>query len=104
MARRERTPVPKGYWTIWSTVALDLVGFGIIVPILGRYAERFGDHKPARTTVQVSALPKGGAVEIDLIDTAGDQPAIGDPIAIREDHRQAIACRKRHYQIAIFLN
>jgi multidrug resistance protein len=34
--------VPKGYWTIWSTVALDLVGFGIIVPILGRYAERFG--------------------------------------------------------------
>jgi len=42
VARRERTPVPKGYWTIWSTVALDLVGFGIIVPILGRYAERFG--------------------------------------------------------------
>jgi DHA1 family tetracycline resistance protein-like MFS transporter len=34
--------VPKGYWTIWTTVALDLVGFGIIVPILGRYAERFG--------------------------------------------------------------
>lgn len=31
------------------------------------YAERFGDHKPARTTVQVAALPKGGAVEIDLI-------------------------------------
>ena len=34
--------MPKGYWTIWTTVALDLVGFGIIVPILGRYAERFG--------------------------------------------------------------
>jgi multidrug resistance protein len=33
---------PKGYWTIWTTVALDLVGFGIVVPILGRYAERFG--------------------------------------------------------------
>jgi len=31
------------------------------------YAERFGDHKPARTTVQVAALPKGSAVEIDLI-------------------------------------
>jgi DHA1 family tetracycline resistance protein-like MFS transporter len=28
--------------TLWTTVALDLVGFGIIVPILGRYAERFG--------------------------------------------------------------
>src|SRR3954451_5719744 len=42
VARRERTPVPKGYWTIWSTVALDLVGFGIIVPTLGRYAKPFG--------------------------------------------------------------
>jgi 2-iminobutanoate/2-iminopropanoate deaminase len=31
------------------------------------YAEYFGDHKPARTTVAVSALPKGGAVEIDLV-------------------------------------
>ncbi|MBM3730440.1 MAG: MFS transporter [Actinobacteria bacterium] len=33
---------PKGFWTIWSTVALDMVGFGMVVPILGRYAERFG--------------------------------------------------------------
>ncbi len=40
--RGERTPFPKGYWTIWTTVALDLVGFGIVVPILGIYAERFG--------------------------------------------------------------
>jgi 2-iminobutanoate/2-iminopropanoate deaminase len=35
------------------------------------YAQYFGDHKPARTTVQVSALPKGGAIEIDLIAVAG---------------------------------
>lgn len=40
--KRSRTPVPAGYWTLWTTVALDLVGFGIVVPILGRYAERFG--------------------------------------------------------------
>jgi DHA1 family tetracycline resistance protein-like MFS transporter len=40
--RRERAPLPKGYWTIWTTVALDLIGFGIVVPILGVYAERFG--------------------------------------------------------------
>ena len=33
---------PAGFWVIWTTVALDLVGFGIVVPILGRYAERFG--------------------------------------------------------------
>ena len=31
------------------------------------YAEAMGDHRPARTTVQVSALPKGGLVEIDLV-------------------------------------
>ncbi|MEO6259339.1 MAG: Rid family hydrolase, partial [Thermoanaerobaculia bacterium] len=31
------------------------------------YAEVFGEHKPARTTVQVAALPKGSAIEIDLI-------------------------------------
>lgn len=46
MARGEknvtREPLPKGFVTIWITVALDLVGFGIVVPILGRYAERFG--------------------------------------------------------------
>jgi 2-iminobutanoate/2-iminopropanoate deaminase len=34
------------------------------------YAEYFGDHKPARTTVEVAALPKGGLVEIDLVALA----------------------------------
>ena len=40
--RADRAPLPQGFWTIWTTVALDLVGFGIVVPILGRYAERYG--------------------------------------------------------------
>lgn len=34
------------------------------------YASYFGDHKPARTTIQASALPKGAQVEIDLIAAA----------------------------------
>jgi multidrug resistance protein len=42
VSERRREPIPAGYWTLWTTVALDLVGFGIVVPILGRYAERFG--------------------------------------------------------------
>jgi MFS family permease len=46
MVRRDKTatrePLPQGFFTIWLTVALDLVGFGIVVPILGRYAERYG--------------------------------------------------------------
>ena len=33
----------------------------------GIYAEYFGDHKPARTTVQVAGLPKGAVLEIDLV-------------------------------------
>ncbi len=31
------------------------------------YARRFGNHRPARSTVAVAELPKGAAVEIDLI-------------------------------------
>ena len=30
------------------------------------YADFFGDHKPARSCVEVSALPKGGLVEIEF--------------------------------------
>lgn len=31
------------------------------------YAEYFGDHRPARSTVEVSKLPKGAQIEIDLV-------------------------------------
>lgn len=31
------------------------------------YARHFGSHKPARSTVAVAALPRGGRVEIDAI-------------------------------------
>ncbi len=37
-----RQPLPPGFGTIWTTVALDLVGFGIVLPILPLYAEDFG--------------------------------------------------------------
>lgn len=30
-------------------------------------AEEFGDHKPARSTVEVSALPKHALIEMDII-------------------------------------
>ena len=33
------------------------------------YAQAFGDHKPARSTVAVSALPRGVRIEIDVIAT-----------------------------------
>lgn len=31
------------------------------------YGEAMGDHRPARSTVQVAALPKDAKVEIDLV-------------------------------------
>lgn len=31
------------------------------------FARRFGDHRPARSTVQVAALPTGARVEIEAI-------------------------------------
>lgn len=31
------------------------------------YARYFGEHRPARSTVQVAALPRGARVEIDAI-------------------------------------
>jgi len=47
-----------------TVYVVDLANFQTLN---GIYAERFGEHKPARTTVQVSALPKGSLLEIDLV-------------------------------------
>ncbi len=33
---------PRGFWTVWTAVAADLLGFGIIIPLLPLYAERYG--------------------------------------------------------------
>jgi 2-iminobutanoate/2-iminopropanoate deaminase len=41
----------------------DLGQFGAINEV---YAEAFGDHAPARSTVQVAALPLGAEVEIEV--------------------------------------
>ena len=48
-----------------ATVYLsDLGNFQALNSIYGEY---FGDHKPARSTVGVAQLPRGAAVEIDLV-------------------------------------
>ena len=44
------------------------------------YATYFGENPPARSTVAVSALPKGAKVEIEVIAMAGDRPT-ADKIA-----------------------
>jgi 2-iminobutanoate/2-iminopropanoate deaminase len=47
--------------TVYLTNLTDFQTLNLI------YAEYFGDHKPARSTVGVAQLPKGATVEIDVI-------------------------------------
>ena len=48
-----------------ATVFLkDMADFPKVNPI---YAEAFGDHKPARSTVAVAGLPLGALIEIEVI-------------------------------------
>ena len=47
-----------------SVFVVDLADFP---KLNGIYAEVMGDHRPARSTVQVAALPKAALVEIDFV-------------------------------------
>ena len=43
---------------------MDMNDFAAINEV---YAEMFGEHKPARSCVQVAKLPKGASIEIEVI-------------------------------------
>jgi DHA1 family tetracycline resistance protein-like MFS transporter len=77
--RAERRPLPPGFATIWSTVALDLVGFGIILPILAIYGERFG-ASPTTLGLVVSSFSLAQFVFSPLLgrlsDRVGRRPVI----------------------------
>jgi 2-iminobutanoate/2-iminopropanoate deaminase len=47
-----------------SIFLADIEDFGVVNEVYGRY---FGEHPPARSTVQVAGLPKGFRVEIEVI-------------------------------------
>ena len=56
-----------------TTVFLaDMAEFGAMNEVYARY---FGDHKPARSTVQAAALPRGARVEIECIALVGQAGA-----------------------------
>jgi 2-iminobutanoate/2-iminopropanoate deaminase len=48
-----------------------LANMGDFPEMNAEYARHFGDHRPARATVEVSALPKNVLVEIDAIALTG---------------------------------
>ena len=86
----ERQPLPKGFGTIWTTVAVDLIGFGIVLPILPQYAERFG----ATATViglLVASYSLAQLVFAPVLGTAlGPDRAQAGPhhLPVRHGHRQ----------------
>lgn len=47
-----------------SIFVTDLANFGTLNEL---YGEAMGDHRPARSTIQVAALPKNVDVEIDMV-------------------------------------
>src|SRR5580698_151305 len=77
--RSARPPLPPGFGIIWTTVALDLVGFGIVLPVLPLYARRY--HASAATAgalvaafslAQLLASPLWGRVS----DRVGRKPVL----------------------------
>ena len=47
----------------------DMKDFGVVNVL---YAEAFGEHKPARSTVAVKTLPKDALIEMDVIALVND--------------------------------
>jgi MFS transporter, DHA1 family, tetracycline resistance protein len=37
-----REPLPAGFWVVWTTVVIDLIGFGIAIPVLNPFARELG--------------------------------------------------------------
>jgi MFS transporter, DHA1 family, tetracycline resistance protein len=77
--RSPRPPLPRGFGTIWTTVALDLVGFGIVLPVLPLYARRYhasaftaGALVAAFSLAQLLASPVWGRVS----DRIGRKPVL----------------------------
>jgi 2-iminobutanoate/2-iminopropanoate deaminase len=51
-------------------VTIYLVDLGHFMTVNRLYEDAFGAHKPARSTVQVAALPRGVQIEIDVVALA----------------------------------
>ncbi|MBC2711587.1 MAG: RidA family protein [Desulfosarcina sp.] len=54
-----------------TAVEVFLTDMGKFLDFNAIYAEYFSDHRPARAAIEVSALPKGGCVEIKCTALVG---------------------------------
>src|SRR5258706_16212952 len=76
---RTRRPLPPGFGVIWTTVALDLIGFGILFPVLARYARDAG-ASPATAGALVASFSVAqlvcSPITGRLSDRVGRKPGI----------------------------
>src|SRR5438067_9423249 len=76
---RTRAPLPPGFGVIWTTVALDLIGFGILFPVLARFARDAG-ASPATAGALVASFSVAQLVCSPLTgrlsDRVGRKPVI----------------------------
>jgi multidrug resistance protein len=77
--RAPRAALPPGFGAIWVTVAIDLVGFGIVLPVLPLYARRYhaspavaGSLVAAFSLAQLVMSPVWGRVS----DRIGRKPVL----------------------------
>jgi 2-iminobutanoate/2-iminopropanoate deaminase len=49
-----------------AKLTIYLVDLGVFAEVNRVYEEAMGGHRPARTTIQIAALPAGGSVEIEV--------------------------------------
>lgn len=77
--RTGKEPLPRGFGSLWLTVVLDLIGFGIVLPILPLYVQ---DHGASAFTVGVvlaaysAAQLVGSPVLGRLSDRFGRRPVL----------------------------
>ncbi|HTZ10297.1 MAG TPA: MFS transporter, partial [Acidimicrobiales bacterium] len=75
---RRRSPpapargLPAGFGVLWSTVALDLVGFGIVIPLLPLYAHRLGAG-PTAVGVLLAAFSAAQLLGAPLLGRLSDR-------------------------------
>lgn len=75
----KRRPLPPGFGVLWTTVVIDLIGFGMVLPILPLYAKRF--HASSLEAALLVAAFSGASLVCSplwgrLSDRIGRKPAL----------------------------
>ncbi len=67
-----RQPLPRGFAALWVAVVVDLVGFGMVLPILPLYARRFG-ATPLQAALLVAAFSGASLLAAPLWGRVSDR-------------------------------